>query len=262
MAKLARNYQAFEPATEWVRDTEYDTLLIYLPGFKKEQLKVQVTSNPNLRIFGERSLGDNKWSRFSKEFRIPSSYDTNKISANFEGGILKIKHPKITKPATKPQENANSSLAEATNDQPHQRAQEVPPKIKTETNDASYRNADNSQNISDKKKELRDANGKSSDANSTPRKTLGNDKIEEYAESGKMASIGSKHGLVQEAGVCGNSKLVHHKHVLGGLVREIKKPRKSTKLVVAAGLLVLVFGLYVKYQVGSIKELEGGPRSN
>ncbi|EEF46516.1 inactive protein RESTRICTED TEV MOVEMENT 2 [Ricinus communis] len=259
MAKNAHVYQDFEPTTEWVREAEHDTLLVYLPGFKKEQLKVQVTSIPNLRISGERSLGDSKWSRFSKELRIPSNYDANKISARFEGGILKIKHPKIIKPATKPQENANpSSSADTTNDKlqaqrrgRHQPDQEAPPKIKTETNDASDRNAANRQELPDKEKEQKDANGKNSDANSIPGKTSDNEKIEGVDESGKMTSTGSKQGLAQEASASCDSRLVYCKQVFGGLLTEMKKARKSTKLVVAAGLLVLVLGLYVNSAIRS-----------
>ncbi|KAJ0454271.1 hypothetical protein HanIR_Chr15g0738201 [Helianthus annuus] len=35
-----RIYQDFEPSMEWVPEDDSDTLLIYLPGFAKEQLRV------------------------------------------------------------------------------------------------------------------------------------------------------------------------------------------------------------------------------
>ncbi|MBA0609860.1 hypothetical protein Godav_010790, partial [Gossypium davidsonii] len=45
--------------------------------FKKEQLKVHITSGGFLRIYGERSLGGNKISQFSKEFPFPSNSKTS-----------------------------------------------------------------------------------------------------------------------------------------------------------------------------------------
>ncbi|KAJ6395534.1 hypothetical protein OIU77_020725 [Salix suchowensis] len=90
-----RVVEEFEPSMDWVRDTGADTLQIHLPGFKKEQLKVQVTSMRVLRISGERQLSENRWSTFRKEIPISSNYDTNEINARFDRGILYVKHPKV-----------------------------------------------------------------------------------------------------------------------------------------------------------------------
>ncbi|KAA3471693.1 protein RESTRICTED TEV MOVEMENT 2 isoform X2 [Gossypium australe] len=89
-------FEEFEVPTEWVHEVADDTLIAYLPEFKKEQLKVQITSGGLLRIHGERSLGGNKISRFSKEFPLPSNCDLSKIRANFNGGMLRVKFPKST----------------------------------------------------------------------------------------------------------------------------------------------------------------------
>ncbi|KAJ6368982.1 hypothetical protein OIU78_001367 [Salix suchowensis] len=90
-----RVVEEFEPSMDWVRDTGADTLQIHLPGFKKEQLKVQVTSMRVLRISGERQLSENRWSTFRKDIPISSNYDTNEINARFDRGILYVKHPKV-----------------------------------------------------------------------------------------------------------------------------------------------------------------------
>ncbi|KAH1108939.1 hypothetical protein J1N35_012707 [Gossypium stocksii] len=89
-------FEDFEVPTEWAHEVADDTLIAYLPGFEKEQLKVQITSGGFLRIYGERSLGGNKISRFSKEFPFPSNCDLSKIRANFNGGMLRVKFPKST----------------------------------------------------------------------------------------------------------------------------------------------------------------------
>ncbi|XP_062170986.1 inactive protein RESTRICTED TEV MOVEMENT 2-like [Alnus glutinosa] len=94
---LAANsvYEDFDPPSEWAREQEDDTLILELPGFKKEQLRVQVALNRSLKISSERSLGNNKWRRFQKELPVPSNVDPNSITAKFEGGMLYIKHPKV-----------------------------------------------------------------------------------------------------------------------------------------------------------------------
>ncbi|MED6168319.1 hypothetical protein PIB30_010652 [Stylosanthes scabra] len=99
-----RVYQDFQPFHEWNEDEATATLLVMLPGFRREQLKVQVTSKPVLRINGEREITQNIWRRFAIEFPIPSYCDTNEVSAKFERGILNVKFPKIQGSPPKPQE--------------------------------------------------------------------------------------------------------------------------------------------------------------
>ncbi|XP_015973538.1 inactive protein RESTRICTED TEV MOVEMENT 2-like [Arachis duranensis] len=103
-----RVYQDFEPFYEWNEDQATATLTVMLPGFRREQLKVQVTSKPVLRINGEREVTQNVWRRFAKEFNIPSYCDTNEVTAKFERGMLNVKFPKIQGSPPKPQEQANA----------------------------------------------------------------------------------------------------------------------------------------------------------
>lgn len=69
--------------------------MVIRAGFKKDQLRVQVTSTRVLRVSGERQMNEKKWRRFCKEFSIPPHFDTNNIGAKFEAGILYIKLPKL-----------------------------------------------------------------------------------------------------------------------------------------------------------------------
>jgi len=63
-------------------------------GFKKEQLKVQTNNKGILKIYGEKTLGSKKSSRFHKEIRISRDCDVNGIQAKFSQGILSIIMPK------------------------------------------------------------------------------------------------------------------------------------------------------------------------
>jgi len=67
-------------------------------GFKKDQVRVQLTTSRLLKISGERPIGGNKWRRFHKEFRVPADCDTREITAKLEGGVLYIRLPKKISP--------------------------------------------------------------------------------------------------------------------------------------------------------------------
>lgn len=73
--------------------------LFIIAGFRREELKVQITSAGNLKVSGQRSLGKNKWKRFDKEFTILPNVDTNAISAKYDENIIYVKLPKVIAPA-------------------------------------------------------------------------------------------------------------------------------------------------------------------
>lgn len=129
-AAAARVHEEFEPSMDWIQEPGADTLRIYLPGFKKDQLKVQVTSSRILRVSGERKLSENRWRTFRKEIPISTNYDTNEIAARFEKGFLYLKHPKIIVPdAPKPQEQVPSPVEPSTYDQKPALEKAQPPPI-------------------------------------------------------------------------------------------------------------------------------------
>ncbi|KAF8109806.1 hypothetical protein N665_0091s0035 [Sinapis alba] len=90
-----RIYDEFDPIFNWKTEQGFETLTIYLPGFRKEQLKVQVTTTRKVRVMGERPAGANKWIRFRKEFPIQANIDVDSIGAKFEGANLVVKLPRL-----------------------------------------------------------------------------------------------------------------------------------------------------------------------
>uniref|UniRef100_A0A5B6YIA6 Putative inactive protein RESTRICTED TEV MOVEMENT 2 n=1 Tax=Davidia involucrata TaxID=16924 RepID=A0A5B6YIA6_DAVIN len=110
-------YEDFKPISEWKEESSSHLLLVYLPGFMKENIKVQVQSGNVIRVRGERLVTGNKWNRFLEDFRLPQNCDTNTgTRAKFEGGILTITIPKKTtttaaaetKPKTTTQQQAQA----------------------------------------------------------------------------------------------------------------------------------------------------------
>ncbi|KAM5584860.1 protein RESTRICTED TEV MOVEMENT 2-like [Rosa sericea] len=85
---------------EWIQEEGYDTLIVNLQGYKKENLRIQVTSNRNIRVLGERPVRpeNNVWQRFRKEFPVPPNCDVNETSARFDSGFLYVKIPKTIAP--------------------------------------------------------------------------------------------------------------------------------------------------------------------
>ncbi|KAF8087876.1 hypothetical protein N665_0564s0011 [Sinapis alba] len=102
---MEKVYQEFEPVTTWTSDPDAEILIVDLPGFKKEQLKLAVSSTRKLRLTGERPTGGNKWIRFHQEIPVPLTLDIDSVSATFKFNKLYIRHPKVKKtqvPQTKP----------------------------------------------------------------------------------------------------------------------------------------------------------------
>ncbi|XP_057507959.1 inactive protein RESTRICTED TEV MOVEMENT 2-like [Actinidia eriantha] len=125
VAASGREYVDFEPNTDLAREEDCDTLLVHLPDFKKEQLRIQLTPTRTLRIIGERILADNKWIRLQKEYPVSTNYDVNRITAKLEGGILYIRQPKLVTSSVnqdlkeKPTATRNEAQKKPENDQPH-----------------------------------------------------------------------------------------------------------------------------------------------
>ncbi|XP_011044071.1 PREDICTED: uncharacterized protein LOC105139358 [Populus euphratica] len=260
-------YEDYKPTLEWVRDAGFDTLLVYIPGFKKQQLKVQVTSTRTLRIMGERFHGDNKWSSFHKELPIPLYYDVNQISAKFEGGILQVKHPKkITSPANPVQETAEPQKPnnEETQDQKigQEFDQEVPPNSETDEpasgkiNGVENATVTEANNIHVPPKTSEDQKSDLGLAEPEKNASTGDEKHEDDGYSVQDAAKMQQEEETAVVSGISNANLARNKQGFGGLVAEMKKPRKSTHFVVATGLLILVLGIYVQNAIRSSGEAE------
>ncbi|CAM0871334.1 unnamed protein product [Alopecurus aequalis] len=96
----ARTYVDFVPSHELVEDSKKHTLVLNLPGFRKEHLRVQIDNYGRLRVSGERPLeadGGNQWSRFRKDIQVPDNCDAGGIRARFEkDGVLHITMPLLS----------------------------------------------------------------------------------------------------------------------------------------------------------------------
>ncbi|XP_057505987.1 18.1 kDa class I heat shock protein-like [Actinidia eriantha] len=91
----APSYDDFEPFCSWKREEGKEILVVHVPEFKVEQMKVQTSNRHRLRITGERPLDNTKRSRFTKEIKIPKDCNANEVTAKFtKAGLLCIVMPK------------------------------------------------------------------------------------------------------------------------------------------------------------------------
>ncbi|GLT75809.1 hypothetical protein SLA2020_475060 [Shorea laevis] len=95
----------FQPKSE-EKDEGAHLLLVYLPGFTKDQIQVTY-EHPmrSVRVQGERSLGNNKWSRFNRTFPVSQNCIAEGIHGVFQDGILTIT---IRKQTTSPPQHTAS----------------------------------------------------------------------------------------------------------------------------------------------------------
>ncbi|XP_021845443.1 uncharacterized protein [Spinacia oleracea] len=101
-ASATPSFVDFNPACDLQTHEGLETLIIHLPDFKKNQLKVQVNKDGVLKVSGERPTSEDgtKRRRFVKETKIPKGSDVNEIRAKFTDGRLHVTMSKKVTPPT------------------------------------------------------------------------------------------------------------------------------------------------------------------
>ncbi|XVF54264.1 hypothetical protein PTKIN_Ptkin05aG0166500 [Pterospermum kingtungense] len=84
----------FVPASDWSQDANANYLFLHLPGFKKEELRLELASTGHVIISGERIVNDNKSIYFHQSFALPENANMDKISGKFDGDFLHVTVPR------------------------------------------------------------------------------------------------------------------------------------------------------------------------
>ncbi|KAI4332822.1 hypothetical protein L6164_017699 [Bauhinia variegata] len=126
-------YEDFPVKAEMTENPEAHVLLVYLPGFIKERVRITyVNSSKTVRVTGEKPIGGNKWSRFNKEFPVLEDCEVEKLQGKFDKGILTITMPKKIPPqdAQKSPSPSKELVPEAR--KPEKAQEMLPPKSATD----------------------------------------------------------------------------------------------------------------------------------
>ncbi|XP_062184906.1 17.6 kDa class I heat shock protein-like [Phragmites australis] len=81
-----------EPELEWLDGTACYIFRLNLPGFKKEDFKVQVSAGGRLTVRGERPAG---YVQLHKAFQLPQTANLDGVSGRFDGRVLSLIVPKV-----------------------------------------------------------------------------------------------------------------------------------------------------------------------
>ncbi|XP_016505772.1 uncharacterized protein LOC107823596 [Nicotiana tabacum] len=223
-------YEDFMPTSKLVQEDHFDTLQLNLPGFKKEQLRVQLTRTGILKISGQRPIGQNKWQRFHKDFPSVENCDKSKISAKFENGVLHVKQPKLITSAVK----KDTEL----------------PAIEAESNPAKRH-----------KTSLRDEFTKQDNADNTPAKQERNYTSTKTSEQTQAKNLPEKSSTDKSSSSSSYSESTDDvtddetTRNYSRLAANLKKPRRMMKMTLVA-LLVLGISLYAANMMKSANEAE------
>ena len=95
---------SFAPAVDVYEDEHKVTLKIEVPGIDEKDIDVRVENN-TLTVHGERKIEkeekeenyrrvERQYGSFTRTFTLPTTVDSEKVSANYDKGVLKIVLPK------------------------------------------------------------------------------------------------------------------------------------------------------------------------
>jgi HSP20 family protein len=95
---------SFAPAVDVYEDEHKVTLKIEVPGIDEQDIDVRVENN-TLTVHGERKIEreekeenyrrvERRYGSFTRNFTLPQTVDTEKVSATYDKGVLKIGLPK------------------------------------------------------------------------------------------------------------------------------------------------------------------------
>ncbi|URE20543.1 double-stranded RNA binding motif containing protein [Musa troglodytarum] len=90
-----RRYTDFKPQHRWLSDEICKTLIVELPGFKREQLVFLIDTSRQVKLRGERHIEGDRWSRFDMAVRAPKHCNAKLVTAKFDpdNGLLCVTLP-------------------------------------------------------------------------------------------------------------------------------------------------------------------------
>ncbi|KAE8124076.1 hypothetical protein FH972_018986 [Carpinus fangiana] len=89
-----RIVEEFVPYSGWTEDAKAHHLLIDLPDFNKEDVRLQVNSPGQMTVSGERKVNEEIYVYFEQTFTVPENTVVDQIEGKFDGEFLYVTVPK------------------------------------------------------------------------------------------------------------------------------------------------------------------------
>ncbi|KAL2922472.1 15.4 kDa class V heat shock protein [Bienertia sinuspersici] len=85
------------PSSGWTQSPDIHCLLVDLPGFEKDEIKLIIDESGSIVVSGRTRIGAEKQVHFEKSFSVPEDGDIKRMSTIFQGDTLKVSVPKVVK---------------------------------------------------------------------------------------------------------------------------------------------------------------------
>ena len=201
--------------------------LIFVLGFKKEEVKLNIDGLGNITATGQRQVNEDKMVYFDQSFKLPENSDDDKISGRFDGEILYVTVPK----RAVEEKREHETVKEIVSDKAKQIEHEKP------INDESLNRDDHHHHHRDK-----------------PGNIHGHD-----SEMEKMSNTGNIHGHNSEtekrssrnAPMCFSKETIEGWENESGLLGSAVKMLKRNKGIVMAAVLAFSLGVLVTRKLES-----------
>ncbi|CAL0322806.1 unnamed protein product [Lupinus luteus] len=88
-----QSYEDFDPVCKWRKEDGCDTIILHLPGFRREHVRIQINHLGFMVLSGEVPMGGARRRRFKKEVELPTHCNVDAVHANFSPSILSVVMP-------------------------------------------------------------------------------------------------------------------------------------------------------------------------
>jgi HSP20 family protein len=101
-ARTNTSFSGWSPALDVYEDKDHFTVLVDLPGFKKDEIEISLHQGA-LMISGERKQdyqekegvrAERYFGRFHRSIALPTVVNADQVRASFQDGVLKVEMPK------------------------------------------------------------------------------------------------------------------------------------------------------------------------
>ncbi|KAL4195579.1 hypothetical protein AMTRI_Chr05g74020 [Amborella trichopoda] len=225
-------YEEIHPTFDWNRDSEAHILLLDLPGFRKEEVRVQLDNFGNITTSGERHISGNTFARFKQVFTVPGDSNFEQISAKFDHGILYIIMPRIRERS--PQRHKEMAIdSKITEDKKHEEKDDHHKHHDDHSDDGSEDHTSSHDHSEDSSDE--ESDGKNSDEN--------DDNTDDEANKNKERESKKTEGSKEK------EERRTEKQFENGFVEGILEIINRNKNIIISTIVVLSIGLYVSRNI-------------